>query len=80
MSELTSKQEKPIKNIAIQKFLFLVNFYLNHSNAKQKKNKWHCEKQFKLMAYLTFWKYRISANSFRGNYSFLKVENVEIFI
>ena len=25
-------------------------------------------------------KYRISANSFRGDYSFLKVENVEIFI
>ena len=24
--------------------------------------------------------YRISENSFRGNYSFLKVENVEIFI
>ena len=24
--------------------------------------------------------YRISANSFRGNYSFFKVENVEIFI
>ena len=27
-----------------------------------------------------FCRYRISAYSFRGNYSFLKVENVEIFI
>ena len=26
------------------------------------------------------YRYRISANSFRGNYSFLKVKNVEIFI
>ena len=34
----------------------------------------------KSMAQLNFKKYRISANSFRGNYSFLKVENVEIFI
>ena len=34
----------------------------------------------KSMAQLNFKKYRISANSFRGNYSFLKLENVEIFI